>query len=133
MAGRVNIDFAALGLVANNPGTREYARKIAREIVIEAKVTAPKRSGRLAQSVYLSGTGTIAEYRVGATAPYAAAVHEGTTGPIRPTRGRALRLPAFRGFPARFASSVSGQAANPFLRNAMNTVATRHGFRIGRI
>ena len=83
-----------------------------------------------------------------ATVPYAIFVHEGTTGPIYPRRGKFLKLPEYHpgGVVAdttfrpqnegrrsvfgttpysRLRKSVSGQASQPFILRAYNATAYR--------
>ena len=62
---------------------------------------------------------------VGNSAPHALWVHEGTTGPIYPTRGQWLRVPSLRRtgrLRYTYRRSVAGQSAQPWLENAMVAV-----------
>ena len=92
---------------------------------------APMRAGTIKRShnSYIRG---INQWACAATisnsAPHAEFVHEGTTGPITPTDAPYLRVPIARGATRRFnASSVRGQAANPWLARACGRVAARRG------
>lgn len=126
----------------NLPGQPVYEDVVwetARTTRILAQLYAPKRSGRLAQSIRASrpkptGVYTLAS-SVSASIGYAVYVHEGVAGRIYPTGGKYLTVPHRRGSLSGsqlkatggsgkgkmyfLAKSVKGQDANPFLEDAM--------------
>lgn len=142
-------EFSISGLVHEEVG--RYGNDMGRRIVGVARGIAPRRSGTLAASHRYRGFLYRGRYKVGTrvenTAPHALWVHEGTTGPIRPTRGKYLVVPKNRGVaplgtqtylarnvrgqlgpaksPYGFLRSVRGQRSQPWLREAGETVAFR--------
>lgn len=129
---RLESEFAESGQVGR------WGSSVQREVVLEGKLEAPKRTTELANSIHAAGAlrrrfGLERIIRV--DAEYAAFVHEGTSGPIFPKHGRVLLVPAHRGgLPMRQGGddiverqSVRGQTANPFLTRAGRTVMLRHG------
>jgi len=122
MAYRVVVfDRNIVSLVQTGQGARWIHRK-AKDVESTARRLAPKRSGRLAAShVTLPTRGSNQYqkvYRVSAQAYYAAWVHQGTTGPIRPRIKRKLKVPN-RGRPGfRLLPSVNGQPAKLWLARA---------------
>jgi hypothetical protein len=142
-------EFAIAQLVQEDVG--RYGNSMGRRIKGVAEGIAPRRSGTLAGSHRYRGFLYRGRYKVGTrvenTADHALFVHEGTTGPILPKRGRYLIVPKTRGVtPLRGAAvmtrnfrgeavrakspwglhrSVAGQRAQPWLREAGETVAFR--------
>lgn len=140
-------EFAIAGLVKEDVG--RYGNDMGRRIVGVARGIAPRRSNHLAASHRYRGFLYRGRYKVGTrvenTAAYAAFVHDGTQGPITPKNGRYLIVPKGRGVrplgmvmstnlrgqavqaksPFGRHRSVRGQAAQPWLREAGETVALR--------
>lgn len=85
----------AMSLKAIGPRVQARLRVLTAKLKIDAQRSAPKRSGRLARSVYatLSKKGI----ELGATAPYARITELG--GVIYPRNARALAIPLQRGLP----------------------------------
>jgi hypothetical protein len=112
-----------------------WAAGLKHEMEVLAKAKAPKRTGHLAESVSTSqGSNALGTFvTMGASAHYAAWVHEGTHGPIFPRGANYLK---FRGQGVWAGGnsrdgywrlpSVSGQRSQPFLRDAMEEVLARH-------
>lgn len=104
-----------------------WANQKSRRVATLAKANAPKRTGQMAASIssyYVRSERDQVEVGVSADSP-AAWVHEGTarngTGYIYPD-GRFLRLPAEAGHPVTYLRRVRGQAAQPFLEDALEAV-----------
>lgn len=140
-------EFNISGLVKADVG--EYGNRMGRQITGLARGIAPRRSGQLAASHRYRGFLYRGRYKVGTrvenTAPHALWVHEGTQGPITPKTGEFLIVPKTRGVrplgtvmatnvrgqavraksPFGLHRSVRGQAAQPWLREAGETVAFR--------
>lgn len=126
---RVNLDRAQL----NGPDSPVYtATERAAQAAVElARAEAPKRSGRLADSIeyriYQTPRGPIADIGPGrgtsgvGTPPqeYARYVIEGTDSPIYPEVSPVLVI---RDGGPKYHLKVSGQAANPFLQRALKRV-----------
>lgn len=92
---------------------------------------APMRSGEL-KGAHRSFIRGFNQYRARAQivndAEHALWVHEGTTGPIFPKKGKFLYLPAGGGHPKkRLRYPVPGQDANPWIDDACSRIARRHG------
>jgi hypothetical protein len=100
-----------------------YADWKCETVLVAAKALAPKRSGRLAGGIRKDVRQTSRDRVVGrvrATARHSQWVHEGTRTPIVPVNGPYMRVPAFIGAAYRVNRvMVRGQAANPFLTDAM--------------
>lgn len=106
-------------------------------VVTLAREYAPRRSGDLAASVYKAVTPLPRRHwqgTIGARAPYALFVHEGTTGPIyaRPAFGpdgkvRLMPVGKTQGVITAFTAPVDGQPSQPFLTRAMNDGLAAHG------
>lgn len=113
----------------------EEATKITTEVLVDAVARSVRfsRSGDIAsshrRSVVPSGIYGTRGY-VENTSDHAIYKHEGTQGPIYPKRRNYLQLPAFGGYPAIRAESVSGQTGEPWLRDAANDVLSRYGVRV---
>jgi len=106
----------------------EWTRDRVRQATALAVGLAPVRSGRLK-----SGIRTDSEFRPGrrksgffirSDAPYTQYVHEGTYGPIVAKNGAQLWVPKYphSDKPRQWRDSVRGQAAQPFLANALEVV-----------
>lgn len=98
-----------------------------------AVTLAPKRTHRLANTITSSITPVGRRHIQGsvrARAPYAQYVIRGTKTPIRPERGRYLRLPVRGGShlvgPFVYKRKVRGQRANDFLTKAMKGALRAH-------
>lgn len=143
-------EFAIAGLVHEDVG--RYGNDMGRRIVGVARGIAPRRTGTLRASHRYRGFLYRGRYKVGTrvenTAPHALWVHEGTRGPIFPrpprrylvvpktvggfsfhqatqitqnVRGQVVRAKSPNGY----YKSVRGQRAQPWLREAGETVAFR--------
>lgn len=102
-----------------------HLSKLATAVAVAARGFAPHDTGKLAASIHIDRIGPSA-WAVKATAPYAAAVHEGSRPhEIRP-HGKVLRFPT-RGGGIVFAPKVQhpGTRPNPFLERAMTSVIGR--------
>lgn len=95
------------------------------------------KSGELKRSHVNAGVRKVG--RMGAvatvnnTAEHAPWVHDGTTGPIRATRGRYMSVPAARGSARRIRRiTVAGQRANPWLYRAAVKAAAMMGGEVRR-
>jgi len=100
-----------------------YTERKVRQTTIRAKGNVKSRTGRLAGSIRGDvrplARGMIVG-RVRAGMYYAAWVHEGTTGPIYPESASYLLVPARKGSARKVKRAwVNGQAANPFLEDAL--------------
>lgn len=135
----VDIHIIPLGNYFQKSG-RKLAREVSKEIVREAKLICPVRTGKLRDSIHYNQPRKLARWtvegRVTASAPYARFVHEGT---------KAHRIPRIDNTSAKvlhfywpvvghdvFFKSVwhPGTGKTPFLRAAANTVAARRQGRI---
>lgn len=123
---------------------QRYLRSLTREVVFQSKLSAPRRSGRLANSIG-EGFRWANQYGAGrvvrATAPYARYVHEGTGGRSRkiwakPNRTATGQFAGGRGWlpvgksqgeKPIFRQWVYGQEANPFIQQALLSVMARRG------
>lgn len=85
----------AMALKAVGPRIQARLRAVTAKLKIDAQRSAPRRSGRLARSIYatLSKKGI----ELGSTAPYARITEMG--GVIYPRNARALAIPLQRGLP----------------------------------
>lgn len=123
---------------------QRYLRALTREVVFQSKLSAPRRSGDLANSIddrFRWANQYGAGRTVNATAPYARYVHEGTGGAARKIWAKRAQdkvtgrfkgngwLPVGKsqGKITHFAHSVSGQEANPFIMQALLGVMARKG------
>lgn len=123
---------------------QRYLRALTREVVFQSKLTAPRRSGNLANSIddrFRWANQYGAGRTVNATAPYARYVHEGTGGKGRKIWAKRSRGPGgqfsggrgwlpvgkSQGKITHYAHSVSGQDANPFIMQALLGVMARKG------
>lgn len=122
---------------------REEAKKIQSEVLARARIRAPKRTGKLANSHAKGGPIDTGLYgvraSVGNVARYAEYVHGGTYGPIRSRRpvdrrgrppGKMGPAAPYGGFTNRYFTEVSGQEPNPWLRRAANDVLLRYGVQV---
>jgi hypothetical protein len=87
------------GLFAKGHTVWNWHRKIGQEAVAAAKFEAPERTGAMKRSIGFEGPESdlgrysgLLEVKVFARRRYSRFVHEGTTGPIRPKRGKMLKL-----------------------------------------
>lgn len=125
----------AIKKILNNPASRaQREMKQTAEVVQRQAQKNLLRStgfdtGRLSSSIKVEKVtidGVVA-FKVGTTVPYWIYIHEGTGiygpkgQPIKPKNAKALRWRG-PGGEAIFAKSVKGIKANPFLRDALNTV-----------
>ncbi|UYL88134.1 hypothetical protein SEA_EVAA_23 [Gordonia phage Evaa] len=124
---RVSIDPAALAAVVR-PILSGQMSSLTRRIATQARADVPVRTGNLGRSIREDPVVFRGPFRVEsgvtATAPYAAAVHEGTRPHvIRPRRGNVLAFDI--GGRTIFAREVHhpGTRARPFLRNAAERIA----------
>jgi len=119
-----NIDPPAMGPVFDNAMSRAGTAVVgyARVDLISNRIG---DTGKLAQQIDSTVTREGDRYvsRVTSRAPYSLFVHEGTDGPIRPTRARALRFRGSGGVFV-FAKQVQGTRQTgrftPFLRNGLD-------------
>lgn len=123
---------------------RRYARSLTREVVFQSKLKAPRRTGRLANSISDKhqwanqyGCGRV----ITASAPYAGFVMKGTanngTGWIRAKMKRDsggrftgrgwLPVGKSQGRIVAFRQAVRGQTANPFIEEALRSTMLRWG------
>jgi hypothetical protein len=112
---------------AVQPVLRKRIATLTRRIATQARSDVPVRTGNLGRSIVEDPIVFIGPFRVEsgvtATAPYAAAVHDGSRPHvIRPRNGTALKFEM--GGRVVFAKSVHhpGSKARPFLRNAAERV-----------
>jgi hypothetical protein len=87
------------GLFSKGHTIWNWHNKIGDEAVLASKAEAPERTGALKQSIGKDGPiaelgrySGLLEVKVFARRRYSIFVHEGTTGPIRPKRGKYLKL-----------------------------------------
>lgn len=124
----------------NNAGqpVERLMRNTMREAASLARATAPTRSTTLKRSIKVTRPPRRTSIyglqgRVTAGAPYAAFVHDGTTGPIRPKTSKFLVVPSKKGNEPGsqlmsgvfLTKSVRGQSANPFLRRGISAAMKR--------
>lgn len=135
----VTIDFRAnqaglLGVLRGPAGAvGSHMRELAHLVRDRADDIAPvDGSGtvRPGNHVTIKGNHDVGEYRQRSRGPtisvinrsgHARAVHEGTTGPIRPTRSKLLFWEDSNGIQKRVA--VAGQEANPWIEDAYDDVS----------
>ncbi len=130
----VFLDWAAINRLPLPGGmVFSWLQGVAAEVYAEAFVTAPRRTGELANSLRM-GAGSFNQYGVSArienTAPHALYVLRGTMGPIRPTSSEWLPVGKSQGLPESmwvYRRQVSGQAPNNFMRDALRSVMVRRG------
>ena len=122
----VNIPPAVVE-AAVQPVLKRNIARLTRRIATQARSDVPVRTGNLGRSIVEDPIVFTSPFRVEsgvtATAPYAAAVHDGTRPHvIRPRNGTHLKFEV--GGRTVFAKSVHhpGTKARPFLRNAANRV-----------
>lgn len=117
----------------------DWMRDVGAEHLRMALVEVPRRSGSLASKHNLALTPygkRGVRYSVGNYADHAYWVHEGTTGPITTGGGfwddgrRAFLGPMapWMGRNTLFATSVSGQEANPWIARAGDIVLAKYGY-----
>lgn len=96
-------------------------RRISEDTRDNAKVIAPKRTGKLSQYIFAGNPKRDGVHElsvtVAANVGYALYVHEGTTGPITSKSGKKLKIPIAGGYI--FRESVAGQAPQPFLAQGL--------------
>ena len=114
-------------LASPNGDTARYLVRKAYQVQNKARVNCPVDSGNLRGSITheIAQDGGGLSARVGTNVPYAIYVHEGTgiyagRGYITPKKGKFLAWKGGGGWV--FAKRVRGQKANPFLRDALNSV-----------
>lgn len=124
----VEIDQARLEAVVGRQ-LETFMTAFIRQVVTTAQsTTAPIRTGQMSRAIEadpVQRTGMRVDSGVTVRVPYAASVHEGARPHvIRPRFARALRFEI--GGQVVFARKVNhpGNAANPFLRNAVHRVAS---------
>lgn len=129
----------------NTTDLGRFGNTILRQSLVYARNLAPDRSGRLKRSHRSRGYLKRGPYNLAAKvenfAPYALFVHEGTTGPIFAKGSKSLVVPARTNRGSAFIytgtknianigrlvvtrDSVAGQAANPWLEEAVELAAT---------
>lgn len=137
-SGKVRVNTTAIDSMFLETGqVGRQAKRVGREIKRQAIAEAPKRSGELSGShdgPWYSKTRLGGHITVGNHAPHALYVHEGTVGPIFPTRGEFLWIrptphswfaydPQWVEYGGRTPQPrVRGQSANPWLADAMRLI-----------
>lgn len=108
--------------------------KVATQAVLIAKRKAPRRTGRLADSIRHNGgimgslSYLITIQSVGV--PYARFVMEGTKTPIVPRTRTFLKVPLESGNGYAFKRKVRGQPKNPFLSRAVSDALRANGYAV---
>lgn len=156
-------DGAFVTMIAPGGDANKYVTRQMRAMKLAAEALAPVGAPRIGEAHALGNlkyshgtTGVLMQGRLQATgtlynsAPYALYVHQGTTGPIRPRRARALSIPRssfayytgigmndglrvdaspravthllWFNYRKRKARSVKGQRANPWIERAVDLV-----------
>lgn len=117
----------------------DWMERVGREHLMMALVEVPRRTGSLAAAHNLALTPYKkrgVRYSVGNYADHADYVHGGTTGPIVAGTGfwddgsiaYMGPMAPWMGHNARYARSVSGQDANPWLSRAADIVLAKYGY-----
>lgn len=110
---------------------RELMPELTKIVAEDAKVRAPKKSGKLANSIEDRLEDGGMKGAVAAKAPHAHLVHEGTHAHMTTTSKRALVIPTAAGVLLRRSASHPGAKKQPFLTDALegNAAAIAEAFR----
>lgn len=131
------------GLFSKHHSIDRWHREIAERVRLKAWINAPKRTGKMANSMTIEGPhrygASGSEWTITVRRHYGRFVHEGTSFPIYSRRAlsaeqaRTARMgPTNDGRGPTWLTVVRGQKANPFMAEAVEAVGYTHGWKKGR-